>query len=294
MGGLKDLFAPFTSTQEVAYLAKMASPEVKKAAKGVSLFTAEDGNFEAVSAVRENANVSQHGTSRSNDQDEASRTKFAGLTTPEERETGKAHRVAKDLRESQMISQKYNQERLEYKKQLEDENERRYKARELRKKQMLLKWSKKLDRSSFLVDQVAESERIDEELRVKIEEEARRARLFEERKQRIKTEIILKALAESNDLEQLRQEKRLIQEEERRLKVQQELERREVGTKKEDMIRAAKEERRRRNEQQYMQQRNRLAIQQQEEEKRREAILMKMQMKYGDSVPGEHKLVSRP
>ena len=47
--------------------------------------------------------------------------------------------------------------------------------------------------------------------RVKIEEEARRAKVFEERKQKIKTEIILKALAESNDLEQLRQEKRLIQ-----------------------------------------------------------------------------------
>ena len=46
---------------------------------------------------------------------------------------------------------------------------------------------------------------------MKIEEEARRAKVFEERKQKIKTEIILKALAESNDLEQLRQEKRLIQ-----------------------------------------------------------------------------------
>jgi hypothetical protein len=270
-----------------------ASSDAKKAGKGVSLFTAEDGNFEAVSAVRENANLSQHGTSRSNDEEQPARHKYVGLTTPEERETNKAHRVAKDLRESQMISQKYNQERLEYKKQLEDESERRYKARELRKKQMLLKWSKKLDKSSFLIDQVAESERIDEEQRVKLEEEARRMKLFEERKQRIKTEIILKALAESNDLEQLRQEKRLIQEEERRLKVQQELEKRSLGNKKEDIIRAAAEERRRRNEQQFMQQRNRLAIQQQEEERRREAILMKMQMKYGDSIPGEPKLIPR-
>lgn len=54
---------------------------------------------------------------------------------------------------------------------------------------------------------------------MKLEEEAKRAKLFEERKERIKTEIILKALAETNDLEQLRHEKRLIIEEERRLKV---------------------------------------------------------------------------
>lgn len=250
------------------------------AEKGVSLFTAEDGNFEAVSAAREDASHTPHGSARSYDQEGGpARYRTAGLTTPEERETAKALRVVKDLRKSSALSQKYNKDREEYKKQLEDESERRFKARELKKKEMLLKWSRKLDKSSFLVDQVAESERIDEEQRVKLEEEAKRARLFEDRKQRIKTEIILKALAESNDLEQLRQEKRLIQEEERRLKVQQGLEKRDVAVKKDELLRKTTEERRR-NEQQFMQQRNRFAMQQAEEEKRREAILMKMQMKY--------------
>lgn len=40
-----------------------------------------------------------------------------------------------------------------------------------------------------------------------------------------------------------------------------------------------------------MAQKNRLAMQQAEEERRREAILMKMQMKYGGGVEGEPKLL---
>mmetsp|Transcript_16460 Transcript_16460/g.32930 ORF Transcript_16460/g.32930 Transcript_16460/m.32930 type:complete len:261 (+) Transcript_16460:295-1077(+) len=253
----------------------------------VSLSTAEEQAFESVGARDED---NSPGTSVSGD-DGPRRYKFVGLTTAEERETMKALRVARDLRESAKIVNKYNGERAEMKRQLEEDNERRFKARELKKKEMLLKWSRKLDRSSFSVDQVAESERIDEEQRVKLEEEARRAKMFEERKQKIKTEIILKALAESNDLEQLRQEKRLIQDEEKRLKVQQGLERRSVADKKADMMAQLQEERRRRNEMQFMQQRNRLAIQQAEEEKRREAILMKMQMKYGE-IPGEPRLIA--
>ena len=173
-------------------------------------------------------------------------------------ETKKALRVARDLRKSAALSERADRERAEYKKQLEDETERKFKSRELRKKEMLLKWSKKLDRSSFLVDQVAESERIDEEHRVKLEEEAKRARMFEERKQRIKTEIILKALAETNDLDQLRQEKRLIIEEERRLKVAAgQAKQKDCIAEKEDKMKASAEERRRRNEQQLMQQKNR-------------------------------------
>mmetsp|Transcript_4677 Transcript_4677/g.10711 ORF Transcript_4677/g.10711 Transcript_4677/m.10711 type:complete len:269 (-) Transcript_4677:78-884(-) len=264
-----------------------------KEEKGVSLFTAEDaGTFEAVSAQREEDG---HKTARSQDQEGGpARYKEPGLTTPEVRETARALRVARDLRRSSAMAERTNKNREEYKKQLEDEVERKFKSRELRKKEMLLKWSKKLDRSSFLVDQVAESERIDEEQRVKLEEEAKRAKLFEERKQRIKTEIILKALAETNDLEQLRQEKRLIVEEERRLKVAAgQTHKKDCIAEKEEKMKQMQEERRRRNEQHLMQQKNRLAMQQMEEEKRREAILMKMQMKYGGTVPGEPSLTSR-
>ena len=253
--------------------------------QSVSLSVArEDLNFEGIAATRDT------GHTPSEDGSDTGRRFRVGLTTAEERETAKALRVARDLRQSAAITAKYNGERSELKNQLEDDKERKFKSRELRKKEMLLRWSRKLDRSSFLVDQVAESERIDEEYKVKLEEEARRAKLFEERKQKIKTEIILKALAESNDLEQLRQEKRLIQEEEKRLKVQQGQEKKTAADNKAEQLRQMQEERRRRNEQQFMQQHNRLALQQAEEEKRREAILMKMQMKYGE-IPGEPKLI---
>lgn len=254
---------------------------------GVSLSVArEDLNFEGVSAQRDSGNTP------SDDGSDTGRRFRVGLTTAEERETAKALRVARDLRQSAAIMQKYNGERTELKNQLVDDKERMFKMRELRKKEMLLRWSRKLDKSSFLIDQVAESERIDEEYRVKLEEEARRAKLFEERKQKIKTEIILKALAESNDLEQLRQEKRLIQEEEKRIKVQQGQERKSHADTKAMQLQRMAEEKRRRNEQQFMQQRNRLALQQAEEARRREAILMKMQMKYGE-IPGEPKLVGQ-
>eukprot|EP00290_Baffinella_frigidus_P009423 CAMPEP_0180136998 /NCGR_PEP_ID=MMETSP0986-20121125/11898_1 /TAXON_ID=697907 /ORGANISM="non described non described, Strain CCMP2293" /LENGTH=274 /DNA_ID=CAMNT_0022078271 /DNA_START=146 /DNA_END=970 /DNA_ORIENTATION=+ len=267
----------------------------------VSLSTAEEQAFESVAGPPVNEAAADRDAEREDYDDDIygdedgdlapARYMVGLLTTPEERETAKALRVAKDLRKSAQIVNKYNGERNELRRQLDDDNERKYKAKELHKKEMLLRWSKKLDKSSFLVDLVAESERIDEEQRVKIEEEARRAKVFEERKQKIKTEIILKALAESNDLEQLRQEKRLIQDEERRLKVQQGQEKKGQVGKKEDLMRATQEERRRRNEQQMMQQRNRLALQQAEEAKRREALLMKMQMKYGE-VPGEPRLIT--
>jgi hypothetical protein len=75
---------------------------------------------------------------------------------------------------------------------------------------MLVAWGRKLERSPFLVDQVAESERIDEEHRVKLLEEARRMQRFDARKKVIKKEIILRVLAESNAIETLRSEKRSV------------------------------------------------------------------------------------
>lgn len=80
------------------------------------------------------------------------------------------------------------------------------------------RWKAKMERSPFHVDLVAEHERIDEENRMRLKEEARRQRLVEMRKEEVKKEIILQALSEQSDLEALRQEKRAIQLEERRLK----------------------------------------------------------------------------
>ena len=58
----------------------------------------------------------------------------------------------------------------------------------------------------FMVDLIAENERIDEENKVRIEEEARRERKLRMRKEKIKNEIVLKALSEVSDLDALRGE----------------------------------------------------------------------------------------
>mmetsp|Transcript_13585 Transcript_13585/g.31304 ORF Transcript_13585/g.31304 Transcript_13585/m.31304 type:complete len:255 (-) Transcript_13585:108-872(-) len=211
------------------------------------------------------------------------------LTNPEELEAAKALRVAKDLRESSRIFMRSNEERQNIKAALEADVERKYVSRQLQKKEMLVDWGRKLERSPFLVDQVAEAERIDEEHRVKLQEEARRQKLFEQRKQKIKTEIILKALVEANDLESLRQEKRLINEEERKLKAKRDLEKRmKEASKKDEIIAQQCADRKRRNEQLYMQQQQRYALQEAESERRREALLQKLQAKYGD-IPGEQQ-----
>ena len=129
---------------------------IAQGAVGLSV-AREDQDFEGIAAARDS------GHTPSDDGDAGARFRNLGLTTAEERETAKALRVARDLRQSRAIMAKYNGERAELKNQLEDDNERKFKSKELKKKEMLLRWSKKLDKSSFLVDLVAESERIDEE-----------------------------------------------------------------------------------------------------------------------------------
>ena len=79
-------------------------------------------------------------------------------------------------------------------------------------------WRARTQHSPFLVDLVAENERADEENRVRLREEARRARVAAMRMERAKNDIILQALTEDSDLDALRREKRAILEEERRLK----------------------------------------------------------------------------
>ena len=101
-----------------------------------------------------------------------------------------------------------------------------------------------MERSPFLVDQLAENERIDEENRVRIQQEEQRERLLTQRKNKIKNEIILKALAEASDLDGLRKEKRLIAIEEKRLKALLIMEKANAHTKA-DLMAAQRAERQR-------------------------------------------------
>ena len=82
-----------------------------------------------------------------------------------------------------------------------------------------VKWQAKMSSSPFTVNLVADTERLEEEHAIRLEDEQRRRAMVEARSRAAKQEIILRALQEESDLEALRREKRAIMEEERRLKV---------------------------------------------------------------------------
>jgi len=107
-------------------------------------------------------------------------------------------------------------------------------------------FKKNTTRSPFLVDLVAENERIDEENKVRLYDQARRQKQLERKKEEAKNAIILSALQEGNELESLRREKKKILEEERRLKALIDLEKTNA-TRKQDRIVAERAERKRRN-----------------------------------------------
>jgi len=144
---------------------------------------------------------------------------------------------------SQIMSKKYNQRdrvKQEMLDQQADFRTRKYQNK-VKKTQ---EWQAKTMRSPFLVDLLAENERIDEENKVRLEEQSRRQKIFERRREDAKNGIILKALAEASDLEALRKEKRIIMEEERRLKALLDIEKTKAH-RKEDRMAAARAERQR-------------------------------------------------
>jgi hypothetical protein len=99
-------------------------------------------------------------------------------------------------------------------------------------------------RSPFLVDLVAENERIDEEFQVRKKVQIRKQRILTKKREEDKNNIILRALQEANEIELLRREKRHILEEEKRLKAMIEIEKLNAQ-RKDDRIRAERAERKR-------------------------------------------------
>mmetsp|Transcript_118289 Transcript_118289/g.341942 ORF Transcript_118289/g.341942 Transcript_118289/m.341942 type:complete len:320 (+) Transcript_118289:98-1057(+) len=87
------------------------------------------------------------------------------------------------------------------------------------------RWSRKLQRSPFAVDLLAENQRIDEENRVQRAVEQRRQRLIAHRNREAHNAIFKRATAENDELEQLRAEKRMLLENERQLKALKDVER---------------------------------------------------------------------
>lgn len=86
------------------------------------------------------------------------------------------------------------------------------------------RWTRKLQRSPFAVDLVAENQRIDEEARVRDHVEQRRQRLMARRNREAHNAIFKRATAETDELNQLRAEKRMLLENERQLKALRDVE----------------------------------------------------------------------
>ncbi|KAJ8612269.1 hypothetical protein CTAYLR_002932 [Chrysophaeum taylorii] len=106
---------------------------------------------------------------------------------------------------------------------LEDQEVARARMRQGREEK-LKRWKQRTQHSPFLVDLVAEHERLDEENKVRLDAEARRARALEKKRIALQQQVIVRALREDNDLDALRREKRAIVDEERRLKALLDLE----------------------------------------------------------------------
>merc|ERR1719203_1516711 len=87
------------------------------------------------------------------------------------------------------------------------------------------RWSRKLQRSPFAVDLVAENQRIDEENRVRDHVEQRRQRLLQGQNRDAHNSIFKRITAENDELERLRREKRILLENERQLKALRDVER---------------------------------------------------------------------
>jgi hypothetical protein len=100
------------------------------------------------------------------------------------------------------------------------------------------------NKSPFLVDLVAENERIDEQTQVRKKLQIRKLRVLARKRDEEKNRIILSALQEANEVDALRREKRKILEEEKRLKAMIEIEKLNAQ-RKDDRIRAERTERKR-------------------------------------------------
>jgi hypothetical protein len=144
------------------------------------------------------------------------------------------------------MSEKFAQRDAVKAKLLSDKRNFRH-QKEHNRKQKMGEWQKKMKRSPFMVDLLAENERIDEENRIRLREEMRREKALSKQKSQVKNEIILKALAESSDLDALRSEKKAIQMEEKRLKALLDLEKTNAH-RKEDLLTAQRAEKQRKME----------------------------------------------
>merc|ERR1719247_784514 len=146
--------------------------------------------------------------------------------------------------QSAHILSRKNEERDQMKQRMQQKARKTRQVQAKKRADKIAEWQRKMKRSPFRVDLLAENERIDEENQIRFRVESKREKQLTKQKQRVKNEIILKALSETSDLEALRQEKRAIQMEEKRLKALLDLEKTN-GHRKQDQQAATRAERQR-------------------------------------------------
>merc|ERR1719171_2574946 len=127
------------------------------------------------------------------------------------------HRLLARARAGHILSRKFTSRESVKAKMLENQEAVRARMRAERESTRR-RWKLKTRHSPFLVDLVAENERLDEENKVRLAAEAHQLRLVEKQRVTLKHKVLVRALREESDLDALRREKRAIVDEERRLK----------------------------------------------------------------------------
>jgi adenylosuccinate synthase len=149
----------------------------------------------------------------------------ASTTEDRERLLRRLEMCAKAREESTKIMSIRFAERDAVKKDLKVERQMVIERHHASQKDREDRWSRRLGRSPFHIDLVAESQRIDEESRVRDLLEKRRLKAAMEKSREAHNKILMRAMAESDELEQLRMEKRLLLENEKQLKALRDVER---------------------------------------------------------------------
>lgn len=149
----------------------------------------------------------------------------ASTTEDRERLLRRLEMCAKAREESTKILSIRFAERDAVKKDLKVERQTVVERHHASQKDREDRWSRRLGRSPFHIDLVAESQRIDEESRVRELLEKKRLKAAMEKSREAHNKIFMRAMAESDELEQLRLEKRLLLENEKQLKALRDVER---------------------------------------------------------------------
>ena len=120
------------------------------------------------------------------------------------------------VKRTQSINARRENERNYLKAQYEFEREKRNAEKIIYQRERAAQWSHRLAASPLGVDLVADSERIEDEVRQREQEERRRRAKAERHRRKIKNDIVVRALAEVPLLDEARRQKREMLEDERR------------------------------------------------------------------------------